>query len=54
MPKLNANEIDRYLNSRDKRDNRRSKPNRSIREDNESNYNKKNDNRRPTSRNKQR
>lgn len=54
MPKLNANEIDRYLNSRDKGDNRRSKPNRSIREDNESNYNKKNDNRRPTSRNKQR
>lgn len=51
MPKLNANQIDKYLNSKDNRDKRRSKPNRNLREDNNQNYNKKNDKRRPTSRN---
>lgn len=51
MPKLNANQIDKYLNSKDNEDERRSKPNRNLREDNNQNYNKKNDKRRPTSRN---
>lgn len=51
MPKLNANQIDKYLNLKDNRDERRSKPNRNLREDNNQNYNKKNDKRRPTSRN---
>lgn len=51
MPKLNANQIDKYLNLKDNRDKRRSKPNRNLREDNNQNYNKKNDKRRPTSRN---
>lgn len=51
MPKLNANQIDKYLNQKDNRDKRRSKPNRNLREDNNQNYNKKNDKRRPTSHN---
>ena len=51
MPKLNVNQIDKYLNSKDNGDNRNSKPNRNLREDNNQNYNKKNDKRRPTSRN---
>lgn len=51
MPKLNVNQIDKYLNSKDNGDNRRSKLNRNLREDNNQNYNKKNDKRRPTSRN---
>lgn len=51
MPKLNVNQIDKYLNLKDNEDKRRSKPNRNLREDNNQNYNKKNDKRRPTSRN---
>lgn len=51
MPKLNVNQIDKYLNPKDNGDNRRSKFNRNLREDNNQNYNKKNDKRRPTSRN---
>lgn len=51
MPKLNANQIDKYLNPKDNGDKRRSKPNRNLREDNNQNYNKKNDKRRTTSRN---
>lgn len=51
MPKFNVNQIDKYLNSKDNGDKRRSKPNRNLREDNNQNYNKKNDKRRPTSRN---
>lgn len=51
MPKLNVNQIDKYLNPKDNGDNRKSKPNRNLREDNNQNYSKKNDNRRPTSRN---
>lgn len=51
MPKLNVNQIDKYLNPKDNEDNRKSKPNRNLREDNNQNYNKKNDKRRPTSRN---
>lgn len=51
MPRLNANQIDKYLNPKDNGDKRRSKPNRNLREDNNQNYNKKNDKRRPTSRN---
>lgn len=51
MPKLNVNQIDKYLNSKDNEDKRRSKPNRNLREDNNQNYNKKNGKRRPTSRN---
>lgn len=51
MPKLNVNQIDKYLNLKDNGDNRRSKLNRNLREDNNQNYNKKNDKRRPTSRN---
>lgn len=51
MPKLNVNQIDKYLNSKDNGDKRWSKPNRNLREDNNQNYNKKNDKRRPTSRN---
>lgn len=51
MPKLNANQIDKYLNLKDNIDKRKSKPNRNLREDNNQNYNKKNDKRRPTSRN---
>ena len=34
MPKLNANQIDKYLNPKDNGDKRRSKPNRNLREDN--------------------
>ena len=49
MPKLNANQIDKYLNPKDNGDQRRFKTKRNIREDN--NQNKKNDKRRPTSRN---
>lgn len=51
MPKLNVNQIDKYLNSKDNGDNRKSKPNRNLREDNNQNYSKKNDKRRSTSRN---
>lgn len=51
MPKLNANQIDKYLNPKDNGDNRKSKPNRNLREDSNQNYSKKNDKRRPTSRN---
>ena len=51
MPKLNVNQIDKYLNPKDNGDNRKSKSNRNLREDNNQNYNKKNDKRRPTSRN---
>lgn len=51
MPKLNVNQIDKYLNPKDNGDNRRFKLNRNLREDNNQNYNKKNDKRRPTSRN---
>jgi hypothetical protein len=51
MPKLNVNQIDKYLNPKDNGDNRKSKPNRNLRKDNNQNYNKKNDKRRPTSRN---
>lgn len=51
MPKLNVNQIDKYLNPKDNEDKRMSKPNRNLREDNNQNYNKKNDKRRPTSRN---
>lgn len=51
MPKPNANQIDKYLNPKDNGDKRSSKPNRNLREDNNQNYNKKNDKRRPTSRN---
>lgn len=51
MPKLNVNQIDKYLNPKDNGDNRKSKPNRNLREYNNQNYNKKNDKRRPTSRN---
>lgn len=51
MPKLNVNQIDKYLNPKDNGDNGKSKPNRNLREDNNQNYNKKNDKRRPTSRN---
>lgn len=51
MPKLNVNQIDKYLNPKDNGDNRKSKHNRNLREDNNQNYNKKNDKRRPTSRN---
>ena len=49
MPILNVNQIDKYLNQKDNGDNRRSKLNRNLREDNNQNYNKKNDKRRPTS-----
>lgn len=34
MPKLNVNQIDKYLNPKDNGDNRKSKPNRNLREDN--------------------
>lgn len=51
MPKLNVNQIDKYLNPKDNGDNRKSKPNRNLREDNNQNYSKTNDKRRPTSRN---
>lgn len=51
MPKLNVNQIDKYLNPKDNGDKRRSKPNRNLREDKNQNYSKKNDKRRPTSRN---
>ena len=51
MPKLNANQIDKYLNSKDNGDKRKSESNRNLREDNNQNYSKKNDTRRPTSRN---
>lgn len=51
MPKLNVNQIDKYLNPKDNGDNKRSKLNRNLRENNNQNYNKKNDKRRPTSRN---
>ena len=51
MPKLNANQIDKYLNPKDNGDKRGSKPNKNLREDNNQNYNKKNNKRRPTSRN---
>lgn len=51
MPKLNVNQIDKYLNSKDNGDKRKSKPNRNLREDNNQNYSKKNDKRGPTSRN---
>lgn len=51
MPKLNVNQIDKYLNPKDNGDNRKSKPNRNLRENNNQNYSKKNGKRRPTSRN---
>ena len=51
MPKLNVNQINKYLNPKDNGDNRKFKPNRNLREDNNQNYSKKNDKRRPTSRN---
>lgn len=51
MPKLNSNEIDRYMNTEDKFK-KRSKNNKSLREDNNYNYNKKNGKRRDTGRNK--
>ena len=30
MPKLNVNQIDKYLNPKDNRDKRKSKPNRNL------------------------
>lgn len=51
MPKLNAYEIDRYMNNEDKFK-KRSKNNKPLREDNNYNYSKKNDKRRTAGRNK--
>ena len=41
MPKLNVNQIDKYLNSKDNGDKRRSKPHKMFEKDNNQNYSEK-------------